>query len=214
MPTTAEFTVDAGDFPLGSSFQSLPEVAVELERIIPTNQAVVPYLWVRKVDPDEVEAALEDHHATQRVTVVESMEGRHLLRVDWNPTYEGFLEIMVEASVVLLSASGSASEWTFAIRGDDHESISRFQTYCHDAGIPIELLSLAELSDGQTENAYGLTDPQREALKLAYDRGYFDSPRKHTLEEIADELDISRQALASRLRRGHRQLIEKTLDGP
>lgn len=211
MPTTAEFTVDAGDFPLGSSFRDLSGVAVELERIIPTTKAVVPYLWVRKVDPAEIEAALEDHRATQRVTVVESIEDRHLLRVDWNPSYEGFLEIMVEADVVLLSARGTAAEWEFTIRGDDHESISGFQTYCHDAGIPIELMSLSELSAGELENEYDLTETQREALILAYERGYFDSPRESSLEEIAEELDISRQALASRLRRGHRQLIKNTL---
>lgn len=214
MATTAEFTVAARDFPLGSSFESLSDVTIELEKIIPTNTAVVPYLWVRGVEVTEVRAVLESHRATQEVTLVESIKDRHLLRVDWNPTHEGFLHILVEAKVVLLSASGTAAEWNFLIRGDSHESISNFQTYCQEAGIPIELLSLSELSSADAIDVYGLTDTQREALLLAYERGYFDSPRRTTLQDIAEELGITRQALASRLRRGHRHLIEQTLGSP
>jgi predicted DNA binding protein len=59
-----------------------------------------------------------------------------------------------------------------------------------------------------------LTDTQREALVLAYERGYFGSPRETSLEEVAAELDITQQSLSSRLRRGHRRLIAATLVDP
>jgi predicted DNA binding protein len=58
---------------------------------------------------------------------------------------------------------------------------------------------------------FELTDTQREALVLAYERGYFDSPRESSLEAVAEELGITQQSLSSRLRRGHRRLIENTL---
>ncbi|MEA5389123.1 helix-turn-helix domain-containing protein [Haloarculaceae archaeon H-GB11] len=58
-----------------------------------------------------------------------------------------------------------------------------------------------------------MTETQREALVLAYERGYFDSPRKVSLEEVAEELGITQQSLSSRLRRGHRRLIGATLAG-
>lgn len=47
------------------------------------------------------------------------------------------------------------------------------------------------------EAKQGLTDTQREALILAYERGCFDSPRESTLEEMAEELGISQQSLGS-----------------
>ena len=60
-----------------------------------------------------------------------------------------------------------------------------------------------------------VTDPQREALKLAYEYGYFNTPREATLAEIAEELGISQQALGSRLRRANRRLIEREIiDSP
>lgn len=57
----------------------------------------------------------------------------------------------------------------------------------------------------------GLTDPQREALRTAYERGYFDIPRAASLEEVAAELDITPSSLSERLRRAQVQVIERTV---
>jgi len=58
-----------------------------------------------------------------------------------------------------------------------------------------------------------LTDPQREALVLAYERGYFNSPREVTMEELGAELGITQQAVASRLRRGIDQILGERFPG-
>ncbi|WP_226038998.1 helix-turn-helix domain-containing protein [Natrinema sp. DC36] len=66
--------------------------------------------------------------------------------------------------------------------------------------------------DGASESpGDGLSDPQREALRTAYESGYFDIPRRTSLAEIAAELDISASSVSERLRRAHRQLIEETV---
>jgi hypothetical protein len=59
----------------------------------------------------------------------------------------------------------------------------------------------------------GLTDRQREALRTAYELGYFDIPRRTSLEEIGEELDVSSSSVSERLRRAQTQLIEETV-GP
>lgn len=56
-----------------------------------------------------------------------------------------------------------------------------------------------------------MTAAQQEALLLAFESGFYDSPRTTTLAEIGDELEISQQAVSSRLRRGTRRLIANTL---
>lgn len=212
MSTTAEFTVPAREFPLGRSFEDLEDVTVELEKVVPTSHTVVPYLWVRGASAGAVDDALEAHRAAQDVTVVETIEDRHLLRIDWNPGYEGFTGILAAADVVLLSATGTETTWRFAIRGDDRGAIRGFQSRCEDAGIPVEFTALADL-DSPAAEGYGLTDAQREALTFAYEQGYFDSPRTVTLAELGEGLGISRQALADRLRRGHRRLLEHIILG-
>jgi predicted DNA binding protein len=43
---------------------------------------------------------------------------------------------------------------------------------------------------------------------LAYERGFFDIPRRATAADLAAELDVSRQAVSERLRRGYAALVE------
>jgi predicted DNA binding protein len=66
--------------------------------------------------------------------------------------------------------------------------------------------------DGESEpSGNGLTDPQHEALRTAYELGYFDIPRQASLEEVAAELAISPPSVSERLRRAQTQLIEETV---
>jgi len=57
----------------------------------------------------------------------------------------------------------------------------------------------------------GLTDGQREALRTAYELGYFEVPRGASLSDVAEHLGISASATSERLRRAQTQLIERTV---
>jgi predicted DNA binding protein len=48
------------------------------------------------------------------------------------------------------------------------------------------------------------------ALTLAYEHVYFTEPRETDLEELAELLDLSPSAVAGRLKRGMKLLIEET----
>jgi hypothetical protein len=64
--------------------------------------------------------------------------------------------------------------------------------------------------DGEPEPAgEGLTDRQQEALRTAYEMGYFEIPRRAALDDVAAELDISASSASERLRRAQTQLIEE-----
>jgi predicted DNA binding protein len=110
----------------------------------------------------------------------------------------------------LLEGIGTSEGWKFEVRAEDRDSIGEFRKACQDHDIPIEITAVHALLP-VPDDAHDLTDAQQEALLLAYERGYFDSPRSTSLEEIATELGITQQSLSSRLRRGHRRLIGGTL---
>lgn len=57
-----------------------------------------------------------------------------------------------------------------------------------------------------------LTRKQWDALRLAHENGYFESPRKVTAEELAAELDITASSFLSRLRRAQREIVSTLLD--
>jgi predicted DNA binding protein len=121
------------------------------------------------------------------------------------------LTILTEEEVPLIEATGTDQQWTFEVRGDDRSDIAAFQQRCRDLDIPITLTELHALTVVETGTEDALTDTQQEALKLAYERGYFESPREVTLEELGEELGISQQAVGFRLQGGIKQILGSTL---
>ncbi|MFW5949973.1 MAG: helix-turn-helix domain-containing protein [archaeon] len=93
-----------------------------------------------------------------------------------------------------------------------YATLSEFQSVCEENGITVDLQSITNgLVDDDESSAYGLTDRQEEALTLALSRGYYETPRAVSAEELADELGISQPSISDLLRRAERQLLASTL---
>ena len=211
--TEMEFEVPVTEFPLGSIFENLPEVTVELERLVPHETRMLPYFWVRGMETSDIEAAFESHAGVTDIRVVDSVEDEYLMRAEWVRGYDGLLTALSEASLTVLSGVGTADGWRFEVRGDTQDAIAAFRTYQQEQDSTIDITLIRALLPIQGDS-YELTETQREALVRAYERGYFNTPRESSLEKIADELGITQQSLSSRLRRGHRRLISETLTKP
>lgn len=214
MAIEASFATTDGEFPLAAVFSELPDAQIELDRVVPTDKAVVPYFWVRDSDVAESELGEIEHPGVHDLRVIDDVAGEALIRIDWDFDYESVLTAILETNVILVSAIGKQDKWTFEIRGDEQQAVSNFQSYCRSNEIPIKLTQLHALAPLRSGQEYDLTEAQREALTLAYARGYYDSPREVAQTTVADELGITRQALASRLQRGTRRLIGSTLVSP
>lgn len=74
--------------------------------------------------------------------------------------------------------------------------------------------SFVDVTDQQVPDRYlgSLTDRQREAIELAYHRGYFDTPKRATGAEIAEDMDISHSAFHSHLRAAEKHLFNVLFD--
>lgn len=209
--TVIEFTSPAAEFPLGSVFETLPAATVELERLVPHDRHIIPYFWVRGVDDDDIETAFEDHAGLRSIRLVDSVKDEYLMRAEWDREYVSVLTAFSETHVVVLDGTGTSDGWRFEVRGESREEISAFRSYCQENSINTTITAVRALMPMKREG-YGLTETQREALLVAHDNGYFNSPRESTLSEVAAKLGITQQSLSSRLRRGHRRLIDATLD--
>lgn len=211
MATEATFTVPSDQFSLGTIFEQLPDVTVELERIIPARDVVIPYFWVRGTPVDDIEGAFTEHPGVKRIDLVDSVADEYLLRVEWAVDYEDVLTALTETKIALIEATGTNQQWTFEIRGDARTDIATFQSRCRELDIPVTPTELHALTPVETATEEALTETQQEALVLAFERGYFESPREVTMEDLGDELGISHQAVASRLRRGIKHILGSTL---
>lgn len=211
MATEATFTVPSDEFPLGTVFNQLPDVTVSLERLIPAQEVVIPYIWVRGTEVDDIESAFDEHPGVKDIRLVDSVEDEYLLRLEWVMDYSDVLTILAETEIPLMEAIGTNQQWTFEIRGDTRSDISHFHRRCQEVDIPITLTKLYALTPIETTAEAALTDTQQEALVLAYKRGYFESPREVTLEALGEELGISQQAVGSRLQGGIKHVLGSTL---
>lgn len=214
MAIEASFTVDRIEFPLNAVFEEFPDATIELDRVVPTDDAVVPYFWIYAEDVDELSADLSGDKGVDRFKIIDELDDQLFVRIDWNLDHESVLTALTNTDVTLLSGIGKTENWTFEVRTADQERLSEFRSYCHDNGIPVRLTQLHALAPLESDREYDLTEGQVTALVLAYSRGYFDSPRGATQDDLADELGITRQAVSSRLQRGLRRLVASTVVAP
>ncbi|MFC4451882.1 helix-turn-helix domain-containing protein [Halorussus aquaticus] len=214
MAIEASFTIDEADFPLSAVFAQLTDATIELDRIVPTSNAIIPYFWIYADDTATFTTDLSDDIGVDQVSIIDEVEGQMFVRVDWNLDHESVLTAIVNTDVALLSGIGNKKQWTFEVRANEQRELSEFQTYCQKHDIPIELTQLHALASLKSDREYDLTEGQREALVLGYSKGYFDTPRTASQDDLAGELGISRQAVSSRLQRGLRRLVASALITP
>lgn len=82
-----------------------------------------------------------------------------------------------------------------------------------DATISVDWLVKGSERDATTEIDVGsITEKQREALELAKESGYYETPRETSLGELANELGISESAASQRLNGAETKLVKSFLE--
>lgn len=211
MSIIATVAVPAAAFPLGSLLELDDDVTLTVETTVPTSEAVVPYFWAPVDVADAVVDSLEGDSTVTAVSIVDEIDEHVLVKVTWSDRVNGVLESIRNHDVIVTSAAGTESRWTFRLRFPSYEDLSAFYRSCVDRDISVELVQLHETVTPRDGDRFGLTAAQRELLVAAYDAGYFDVPRRITLVELGDRLDISDSAVSQRLRRGLAALIGSTV---
>lgn len=211
MSVIMEFTVESEGFSLGQALSGPPEMHVELERIVPTGNTVLPFLWVTGDEFEAFEERVRSHPLIEEFVALERVEASTLYRVQWRGDHNDLVGGITEAEGTILEAEGD-EEWTFHLRFGTHDNLSTFYNYCTDHDIPITIRRTYTLSERtQSVRRYDLSQQQREALLLGLRKGYFDTPSEVSLSELAAELDISQQAVSNRIRRGTKKVLDEAL---
>lgn len=210
MSVIAELSVPVEDFPLGRALAEAPDMQVELERIVPTGSGALPFFWLWGDDVDAFVANLEGEPGIENVSVLDEVEDGALVRARWTEQ-PGLIEGILESKAALLEVRRYDEVWRFRLRSPDREAIAGLQRYCADNDIDLRLNWIHTLTEIEAGEQYGLTDDQRETIVTAFRAGYFDEPRRITLEELSEEFDVSPRAVSKRMRRGLRNLVAATL---
>ncbi|MFC4447731.1 bacterio-opsin activator domain-containing protein [Halorussus aquaticus] len=212
MSVIVELSVPVEEFPLGRALAATPDMEIELDRIVPTGDGVLPFFWVWGDDVATFVSELEDESGIDEVAVLDRVSDGALVRATWTDE-PGIVEAIVESEATLLEVARRDGVWKFQLRSPDREAVVGIQRYAADNDIDLRLDWIHTLTEVEAGDQYGLTDEQRRTIVAAFAAGYFDEPRGTTLEELSAEFDISPRAVSKRMRRGLRNLVAATLVG-
>lgn len=212
MSIIAEYSTGTEGLVLEQTLERV-DARVEVERAYATDpERPFLFVWVTCEDPEAFEAAMADDPTVGTVQRLNTVEERILYRIRVTDETETVLyPVWVRLGGEGLEAYSEGDKWHSRIRFPDRDALAEYESFVTGTGLPFELKRLydataVEKADGGTGT---LTDEQRETLLLAYERGFFDIPRRATAADLAAELDVSRQAVSERLRRGYATLVER-----
>ena len=211
MPTIVSGTVPADEFALDHSLETLPDLRFEIERIVSTgDKAVMPLLWIRGASREEVEETLENDPTVDNVTLLGDFDDEWLFQMEWVGHVDLIVQMLTNSEATILDAVGHKDVWKLRVLYPRRSLFSKTHDFCDEHGLDFEVESIREL-DGEPAGRYGLTTEQYDVLATAAEMGYFEVPRSVTLQELAEEFDVSHQAVSERLRRATNALVHDTL---
>lgn len=211
MATIAEFSIPVGSFALRETLPEFPDVSVEADRIVSHSPDVVmPCLWADDGNLSRFERALAADPTVAEIRATASFDQECLYHVEWSEGIRELVREMIDHEGVILEASGRDDQWLLRIRFMTREQFDAFREYFEER---IPAMGLTQLfTPMHPRHTRGdVTSEQHEALTTAAELGYFAVPRNATIEEVAEELGISHQAVSERLRRGTENVVRDVL---
>ncbi|WP_416840202.1 helix-turn-helix domain-containing protein [Haloferax sp. DFSO52] len=211
MAVVVELTIQPEDFDLGRVTAVTSDMHIELERVVPTGGDVMPFFWAKGSEFEEFERAVRENRIVEELEAVARVGNRVLYHVYWGDTVSSLTTILTESEATILEAHGN-NPWTFRLRFKDHAGLTEFHNLSHEEGIDFHVERIYTLTEEETGvYTFDITPQQQEALIAAVSGGYFEVPRRTTLQDVADEIGISPQAASERIRRGADTVLRKVL---
>lgn len=210
MSVIAEFRLPPDALPAGEMLVENPEIRIEIERVVPLQEASLPLFWVWGPNPDRfIEYAAREPNVAD-VDALERVEGGALFRARWTPDAD-LIHGLERLDATIIEATGTAERWLIELRAPKRQTLDEFRKLFKRQGMSVNLTSVYDVEELIDGTAGPMTAQQRETLLRAYREGYFDQPRGITQEELAHHFGVSRRAISDRLRRGVRNLVETSL---
>lgn len=199
---------------LREAADAVPDGAISIQRLHDTDTACRAVVWVDAGDRSSTDTALAGDGTVSSVSHLgPEADGHWYILSTADAPLSAMHRGFIDADGMLVRADLEAEDWVVQARFPDRSSLLTFREDLVAEGYDVEVKRMREDED-EASTQFGVTDPQREVLLLALDRGYYTVPRRASLSDLADDLDISSQAASERLRRGTQTLVANTLAAP
>ncbi|WP_222920139.1 bacterio-opsin activator domain-containing protein [Natrinema sp. SYSU A 869] len=210
MSLFGEFHVPAEAFALADTLEAAPELVIETERVVATDEVLTPYFWVSGEDGVRFEDVAADDPSIRNLRHIDDVDRAALYRAEWTANVGSIVFAYTTIGATILEAAAQHKEWELSMRFNNRDRLDQFREYCDDHDVPFHLNKLYEHAHPRAGGQYGLTKKQHDALVTAWEMDYYRSSDV-SLTDVADSIGISQQSLSRRLQRGYDNLIQHAL---
>ena len=124
MTVIADISVPADAFEMGRVFVDFPTVEVELERVVPLQETIMPLFWVSGSDAAAIEAALDGNPHAKQLRQLTTTDEKTLFEVRWTDQGDGMVGAFIDTRARILEATGGAETWDFRLRFETHDQLA------------------------------------------------------------------------------------------
>lgn len=215
MSFIVEITLFNNPLLFNETFEQVPDAKCQFEDIHYVTDSdgqthYVLFWWTSGCEFSTFESAMERDKTVVEYRPITDIAGRRLYRIVTIPFPEDqplVFPLFREFDITTLESSRDIDGLHLRARFPTREALYQFI----EAGRQIareHRITRIYAEDTSSRELNELTQRQREALTTAFHRGYFDTPRTVTLEELANEFDITPQTLSRHIRIGVRKAVE------
>ncbi len=176
-----------------------------------TSSELLPFFSVEGDDLDGFDDTLDGDPTVSNHRLIADYGSQRIYRVRIEESAKTVTPTLAELGVQILNVRSDGEGWELQLQLPDNDALVAFREHCRDEAVSFRVETLYVETDGGKRTNFGLTERQRDILKTAYERVYFDDPRGVTLQELAATAGISSSALGRRIRRALKRLVEKLL---
>lgn len=163
---------------------------------------------LRAEDADAVRTVLDDHDEVYEADVVETTDGRFcaFVHVAERESLSALLALVDEHALLLQRPFTFDADGISVTVVGDGDSLQRAFAALGDE-LPVEVEWTGGFDPTHDPLVARLTDRQREALQVAYDLGFYETPRAASYEAIGEALGCAPSTANELLRRAEATLV-------
>ncbi|WP_435361169.1 bacterio-opsin activator domain-containing protein [Haloarchaeobius sp. DFWS5] len=207
----AELSLTHESLALSNVVATHPDVDIEITAQAPgTMQEWLLFFTAGETDFTEFESSILTDPTVAEPSLVSVLDDHRVYRVRVESGIH-VAGVLADLGFRVLQIESDGEGWRFRVQGPNQRRLATFFEYCEEAGIGYTLDRLYETTT-TTDLAQPASTPTpyQDTLELAHEGGYFEVPRRMTLDDLAGELDISRQTASERVRHGVQSLLDES----
>ncbi len=206
----AEVSLSGPDLLLSSTIRAAPDVTIRTEHLTGTTPEQL-FVSVCGEQFDTFEREIQQDHTVADPVLIETYDGRRVYRLESTSSVQLIAPRCPELDARILDVESNEDGWTVRMQIPTRDALVSFREYCLENDVTFRVNQLGNATNREETDVVGLTEKQKRLLRMAFECGYYEIPRRISQNELARELDISTSAISQRLRRDTEQLIGSTL---